>query len=227
MPARRAGQYAREMTRRKARLALLALATMVAVAGLVVLVGGLSWRGLVAVELLLMAGVVVLDRFVAPVVERWGRGAAGEEHVGQLLAELEDDGYLTIHDVDTGRGNIDTVLVGPGGLFTIEVKSHGGRIRSDRIDPAWLRQAYAQRIWLERVAGRPATALLVLSRAYLVGRAVSRQRGVVVLPARMLAGHLRRSRQLLSLEEAPRLHDRLRHALEQADPTGGNSTATR
>jgi hypothetical protein len=205
------------MTRRKARLALLGLATMFATAGLVVLVGSLSWGGLVAVELPLIAGVVAIDRFVVPVIERWGRGAAGEEYVGQVLAKLEGDGYSTIHDIDTGRGNIDSVLVGPAGLFTIEVKSHGGRIQSDRIDPAWLRQAYAQRIWLERVAGRPATPLLVLSRAYLVGRAVSRQRGVVVLPARMLEGHLRRSRQLLSLEEASRLHERLRDAFEQPD----------
>ena len=227
VPARRAGQYAREMTRRKARLALLALATMMAAAGLALLVGGFSWSGVIAVELLLLAGVVVLDRLVVPVVERWGRGAAGEEHVGQLLAELEDDGNLAIHDVETGRGNIDTVLVGPAGLFTIEVKSHRGRIRSDGIDPAWLRQAYAQRMWLERVAGRPATAMRVLSRAYLVGRAVSRQRGVVVLPARMLAGHLSRSRQLLSLEEARQVHHRLLHAFEQADPPNKNSPATR
>jgi hypothetical protein len=215
------------MTRRKARLALLALATMVAAAGIGVLVGNLSWSGLVAVELLLLAGVVVLDRFAAPVVERWGRGAAGEEHVGRLLAELEADGYLTIHDVATGRGNIDTVLIGPAGLFTIEVKSHGGRIRSEGIDPAWLRQAYAQGKWLGRVAGQPATALLVFSRAYLVGRAVSRQRGVVVLPARMLAGHLRRSRQLLSVQGARQLHHRLGHALDQAGPAGKDSPATR
>jgi hypothetical protein len=69
-------------------------------------------------------------------------------------------------------------------------------------------------MWLERVAGRRATALLVFSRAYLIGRPVTRQRGVEVLPARMLAGHLRRARQLLSPEEARQLHDRLRQALE-------------
>ena len=227
VPVRRAGQYARETTHRKARLALLALVTMVAAAGIAALVVGLSWGGLVGVELLLLAGLVVLERFVVPAVERWGRGAAGEEHVGQLLVALQGDGYLTIHDVATGRGNIDTVLVGPGGLFTIEVKSHRGRLRPEAIDPAWLRQAYAQRKWLEHVVGRPATALLVLSRAYLVGRAVSRQRGVVVLPARMLAGHLRRSRQVLSVQDARQLHDRLRHALDQAGPAASGSLPTR
>jgi Nuclease-related domain len=225
VPARRAGQYTREMTRRKAGLALIALASMIGAAGLLILVGSLSWGEIVALELALLAGLGVIDRFVVPEVERCGRGAAGEEHVGKVLAELEDDGYLAIHDIDTGRGNIDSVLVGPAGLFTIEVKSHGGRRRSDRVDPAWLRQAYAQKMWLERVAGRPVAALLVFSRAYLVGRAVSRRRGVVVLPARMLAGHVRRSRQLLSPEEARQLHQRLLHAFEQSD-LGANSPAT-
>jgi hypothetical protein len=212
VPARRAGQYTREMTSRRARRTLVAMAGMIATAAAVVLVGGLSWGGIIVVELALIAGLALVDRFAVPVVERWGRGATGEEHVGELLGALEEDGYLAIHDVDTGRGNIDSILVGPAGLFTIEVKSHGGRIRSDALDPAWLRQAYAQRKWLEAVAGRPVTALLVLSRAYLVGAPVSRQRGVMVLPARMLAGHLRRSRRLLSVEEVRRLHDRLGQA---------------
>jgi hypothetical protein len=57
------------------------------------------------------------------------------------------------------------------------------------------------------------SALLVFSRAYLVGRPVTRQRGVVVLPARMLAGHLRRHPELLSALEVRRLHDRLGQVL--------------
>ena len=178
--ARRAGQHARESTRRKARFWLLAMATMVLAAVAIVLVGELPWAGTMGVELLLLAGLLLIDRFAAPVVERWDRGADGEEHAGRLLEELEADGWLTLHDVDTGRGN------------------------------------YAQKKWLEGIAGRPVTALLVFSRAYLIGRAVSRQRGVVVLPARMLAGHLRRQPELLSAEEARQLHDRLGHALAPA-----------
>jgi hypothetical protein len=213
MSGRRAGQHARETTRRKARLWLLVLAAMLAVAVTVVLVGDLSWLATVVVELVVLAGLLLIDRFAAPAVERWGRGATGEEHVGRLLEPLKGEGWLTFHDIDTGRGNIDTVAVGPGGLFTIEVKSHGGRLRPERVHPAWLSQAYAQSKWLETVTGRQATPLLVFSRAYLVGRPVSRQRGVVVLPARMLAGHLRRRRELLSAEEAQRLYDRLGQVL--------------
>ena len=96
--ARRAGQRARETTRRKARFWLLAM---------------LPWAGIVGVEVLLLAGLLLIDRSAAPNVERWGRGADGEEYVGRLLEELEADGWLTLHDVDTGRGNIDSVAVGP------------------------------------------------------------------------------------------------------------------
>jgi hypothetical protein len=221
MSARHAGQHARETGRRKARLWLFVLATMVAAAITVVLVGHLSAAGLIAVELSLLAGLLLLDRCAAPVVERWGRGAAGEEHVGHLLEQLETEGWRTLHDVDTGRGNIDTIAVGPGGVFTIEVKSHAGRLPPERIEPAWLRQAYVQSKWLERTTGRPATAMLVFSRAYLVPRPVSRRRGVVVLPARMLADHLRGYPQLLSAGEVRRLQHRLGQALASAGDVGG------
>lgn len=209
MAVRRAGQHAREVTRRKARFLLVAMAALISAAVAVVFLGDLSWSGVVVVEIVLLAGLLLIERFAAPVVGRWARGAAGEEHVGTVLEPLEADGWITLHDVDTGRGNIDTVVVGPGGLFTIEVKSHGGRLHSERLDPAWLSQAYAQKKWLEAVTGRPATALLVFSRAYLVGRPVSRRRGVVALPARMLPGHLRRQPTLLSADEVEQVHARL------------------
>jgi hypothetical protein len=103
MSARRPGQHARETTRLKARLSPLALATMVAAAISIVLWGNLAWAGVVAVELVLIAGLVLLHRIAGPVVERWGRGAAGEGHVGRLLEELGTDGWLTMHDVEMAR----------------------------------------------------------------------------------------------------------------------------
>jgi hypothetical protein len=209
---RRAGHSARQITRRQSRLIL---GTTAALTG--VLLGAFaparwSFAG-AGIIWTVVAALALIERRWVPRVERWGRGARGEEHVGDLLEELERDGWLTIHDVDTGRGNIDTIVVGPGGLFAIEVKSHGGPIRSDRIDPAMLRQAYAEKGWLERITGVPADALLVFSRAYLVGRPVSRQRGVVVLPARMLLEQLRRRDVVLPAEEVRRLHDRLSFSL--------------
>src|SRR5439155_12297410 len=113
-----------------------------------------------------------------------------------------------------GPGNIDAIVVGPGGLFTVEVKSHGGRISVENVNAAMLAQSYAQKKWLEGITGRQVTALLVFSRAYLIGRPVTRQRGVTVLPARMLAAHLQRYPAALGAEDAVSLHARLTAALE-------------
>jgi hypothetical protein len=63
--------------------------------------------------------------------------------------------------------------------------------------------------------------MLVFSRAYLVRRPVSRRRGVVVLPARVLAGHLRGYPRLLPAGEVRRLRDRLGRALASAADAGG------
>ena len=54
-----------------------------------------------------------------------------------------------------------------------------------------VRQAYAEAKAIERITGLRAEPLLVFSNAYL-NPAMSRRDGVLILPARMLAGHLRR-----------------------------------
>jgi hypothetical protein len=207
-----AGQHARR------RVRILALRVLIAVVGIVVttVVAAmlLGWRssGFVLVEVVAIGAMHLLDRRAFPVIDRWDRGAEGEEHVGRMLDAMREHGWQPLHDVSFGRGNIDHVLIGPGGLFTIETKSHPGRINVATIDSAMLKQAYAQRKALERVTGVPAEALLVFSRAYL-DRPVSRQRGVLVLPARMLAGHLARREPKLDSAGIDRIHAQLLAAL--------------
>ena len=57
----------------------------------------------------------------------WRIGADGEESVARELARL-GDGWLTLHSVPVGRNgaDIDHVLIGPGGVFTINAKNHSG-----------------------------------------------------------------------------------------------------
>jgi Nuclease-related domain len=50
-----------------------------------------------------------------------------------------------LHDVSLGRGNIDHVVVGPGGTFTVETKSHRGSRRVDNLDARMLSQAYVEK----------------------------------------------------------------------------------
>jgi hypothetical protein len=58
----------------------------------------------------------------------WYRGALGEAAVGRLLDKLPD-GWAVLHAVPVGKGDsdIDHVVIGPGGVFTINTKNHSGQ----------------------------------------------------------------------------------------------------
>ena len=208
-----AGQHARRRVRVLALRTLLVLTCIVVVTVIAGL--ALGWKSLpfVIVELAAIGAMALLDKVAFPIIDRWDRGAVGEETVGKILDALADEGWYSIHDVDTGRGNIDHVVIGPNGVFTVETKSHPGRIRAANVDPAMLRQSYAQSKTLERITGIQVHPLLVFSRAFLTP-AVSRQRGVTVLPARMLAGHLARRDQRLDATETNRIHVQLSAAFD-------------
>lgn len=207
-----AGGHARGSARRLARRGLTALLALVLAGTATGVLAGFTSTVFVVAEIAVIAGLLWLDRRTIPAMERWRRGASGEEHVGRILDGLARDGWLAIHDVNTGHGNIDHVLVGPAGVLTIETKSHPGRIRVEAIDERMLRQAYAQSKHLERLIEHPVSPLLVFSRAYL-NRSVSRQRGVMVLPARLLARHLARRDAILAPSELMMLQAHVMAAL--------------
>jgi hypothetical protein len=196
--------------------------TLLAIGALLLIVLGagpvLGLRGgaLIGVELAAIGAIVVTDRFYGARFGRWLQGARGEERVGAVLEGLANEDWHSIHDVSLGHGNVDHVVIGTGGVFAIETKSRRGRIRIDRIDRRFLKQAYAERKLLERVTGMKAAALLVFSDAWLVGSVPARREGVTVIPARMLAGYLRRRRPVMSQEEAQDVAERLAGAVDQA-----------
>ncbi|MDQ3725872.1 MAG: NERD domain-containing protein [Actinomycetota bacterium] len=204
-----AGQYVRSQVRDYAMVELGIV--VAAVAALLVgwlFLGVPSWI-LILLELGAIAALLGVRPAVERDIDRWRRGAEGEEAVGQILEELAIDGWHVLHDVTFGRGNIDHVAIGPGGVFAIETKSHRGQISLDRLDPKMLAQAYAEKKTLEEKLGVPARPLLVFSRAYVIGSVPAQRRGVTILPARMLPGFFSRQRPTLSPEEARSTHDRL------------------
>jgi len=204
---RRPGQYARGRVRRTAGWVLLTLTAVLGTAVVAGLAYGWQSKELVFAELLVLGVCAAITKFVQPAIDRWDRGATGEEFVGKVLAGKEADGWRALHDVSFGRGNIDHVVIGAGGVFTVETKSHPGRISVDRVDPRMLAQAYAESKALERVAGQPVVPLLVFSRAYI--DRPRKRKGVVVLPARMLSGHLDRRAACLTPVEVDGLYERL------------------
>jgi hypothetical protein len=206
-----AGQHARATQRQYANRALIGIFIAAAVLVIAIATLGVGWIT-VAVEAVVIVALLTIDSLASPIVERWGRGAAGEERVGQILDGLRDSGWYALHDVNLGRGNIDHVLIGPAGIFTIETKSHRGRINTAKIDKQMTRQAYAEGKLIEKITGLRAESLLVFSNAYLTP-AITHREGVVILPARMLAGHLQRRTGTIPAARVTEVYTRLATSL--------------
>src|SRR5262245_18921199 len=72
------------------------------------------------------------DRFAGRKTDEraWRKGALGERFNGWLLDRLPQGGHA-FHDVPVGdRGaNIDHLVVGPAGVFTVNTKTLSGQIR--------------------------------------------------------------------------------------------------
>ncbi len=59
----------------------------------------------------------------------WRVGADGEETIGAKLEKLTKDGWFVLHSVPVGKrgSDIDHVVIGPGGVFTVNTKKHPGK----------------------------------------------------------------------------------------------------
>ena len=98
-------------------------------------------------------------------VEALRQGRDGEKDVGQKLEALRKNGYQVFHDLIGDGFNIDHVLIGPSGVFTIETKTHskrtgnpsvvfdGEKILIDGLEPDRnpVLQAKAQASWLREL----------------------------------------------------------------------------
>jgi hypothetical protein len=213
--ARAPGQYTRSIVQ---RLRMRTLLTLGALAVATTVMGRrFGWHDprFLGAEVGLLAAIFVISRYVLPLVERHDRGATGEEHVGALLDALAPRGWQAIHDVSLGRGNVDHIAIGPGGVFTVETKSHPGPVHVGRVHGSVLGQAQAQRRAIERVTETHVEPLLVYSRAW-VDRPLSRRKGVRVVPARMLGSYLDRQPQRLEPEDVEAARERIAQAVLDA-----------
>jgi hypothetical protein len=99
-----------------------------------------------------------------PRIRRLKQGRDGERIVGEQLETLRVDGYLVFHDLIGGDFNVDHVIVGPAGIFTVETKTaskaKGEKIESDgesiwkgkfKLKPNPIDQAKSQARWLYKL----------------------------------------------------------------------------
>ncbi|MGP3687440.1 nuclease-related domain-containing protein [Streptomyces sp. IBSNAI002] len=59
--------------------------------------------------------------------DSWYAGLEGERRVGRELERLAPLGWRVLHGIEKGNGgDIDHLLIGPGGVFSINTKNHRG-----------------------------------------------------------------------------------------------------
>lgn len=58
-------------------------------------------------------------------------GRDGERVVAQYLEWFRSSNFFVFHDVPNGDANVDHVLIGPKGVFTIETKTHSKPVRGE------------------------------------------------------------------------------------------------
>ena len=185
------------------------------------LIGTLVAGGLflVVIKLLEKKGNVTLKH-----AKQAERGAIAEEKTGAIIEGLPEGNFI-IHDFNTGRGNIDHILVGPKGVFTLEVKSHRGTVTFDNgsllrdgkaFEKDFLKQAWAECFAVREILAKwdikepNAEPLIIFSNAFVKVR--GKANGVAVINLKFLPSYLERSQDRLTEGEAGRIFNRLRRS---------------
>jgi hypothetical protein len=158
---------------------------------------------------------------IRPRLRALRQGIEGEKAVGQFLDRLREQGYQVFHDLIGEGFNVDHVLIGPAGVFTIETKTWSKPLRGDaRIgydgntltvagrvpdrDP--LVQAKAQANWLralltESTGRRIEVQPVVVFPGWFVEAASGAQRSVWVLEPKGLPAFLDRQARCMAGED--------------------------
>jgi hypothetical protein len=147
-------------------------------------------------------------------------GADGEEKVGARLDKLRKQGWFTLHAVPIGEhgSDIDHVVIGPGGVFCINTKTHLGKkvwVGGDTVMVSGHRQPYVRNSRFE--ARRTAELLTVAAGAPVAVRPIlaimcaeltvkTQPEDVTVVGSRTVAPWLAKRRRVYSPEEVALLY---------------------
>jgi len=152
------------------------------------------------------------------------RGAEAEEAVGEILDSLPE-GFFIIHDFDSGKGNIDHIIIGPKGIFTVETKSHRGEVTFDGnqlllnckpYQKDFLKQAWAEcdlvRDLLKKweITEPKAEPVILFTNAVVKVR--EKAKGVEIVSLKFLPKFLERLPDKISKPEAGRIYNRVKAA---------------
>jgi hypothetical protein len=158
---------------------------------------------------------------IRPQMRALRQGAEGEKVVGQFLERLRENGYHVFHDLIGTGFNVDHVLIGPAGVFTVETKTWSKPQRGEariKFDGEQLAvagreqernpvvQARAQAGWLKGLltesTGRPYEVFpVVVFPGWYIEQSEGSLRNIWVLEPKALPKFLENSPQRLAPEE--------------------------
>ncbi len=147
-------------------------------------------------------------------------GRDGEKFIGNFLEGLREKGYKVYHDIVGECFNIDHILVGPGGVYTIETKTiskskkgnpqilyDGINLKIDGFVPDRdpIMQAKSQKYWLENFIERNAKVKITVRPVILYpGWYINQEVGhpeIWVLNEKALPAYLDKEGTVLSPEQ--------------------------
>jgi Nuclease-related domain len=211
---RRQAEHAGWARTRPLRLAATVLAGLGGL--LVVAVAGLPLPAALAVTLAAGGGAWWRLRFhPSPEAAAWRRAADGERHLARLLEPLAQQGWGVEHDLPVrgATGNLNHVVIGPPGIFAIDLRHYRGRLRLSHDGLLW----HGRTFLLPTLSATPSKADRLQDRiaapdiwvspiiAVLGGMVPGGQvtsMGVTVIPARRLPDVLRSLPPTLTTERA-------------------------
>jgi len=144
----------------------------------------------------------------------------GETVVGQFLERLHANGYQTFHDVLGEHFNIDHILIGPGGVYTVETKTRSKRSGNPKItfdgealavdgypEPGIVTQARAQAHWLqhllhESTGRRISVHPIVVFPGWFVEQTPASLRSIWILEPKAIPAFLESAPEVLSVDES-------------------------
>ncbi|WP_254431557.1 nuclease-related domain-containing protein [Meiothermus sp. PNK-Is4] len=118
---------------------------------------------------------------VSRTIRALGKGYLGEMTVGKHLEQLPT-GWRVFHDLDLGGENVDHLVIGPAGIFNVEVKNYSGKViatprglynKGQRQDEV-VKQAWRQSHRLREIFGVEVKPILVFVGDQLEGDRVGK-----------------------------------------------------
>jgi len=197
---------------------------------LVATIAGLPLPAALAVAIVLPAGAWWRLRFrPSPEAQAWRRGAGGERHVARLLDPLAKQGWGVEHDLPVrgAKANLNHVVIGPPGIFAIDVRHYRGRLRLSHDGLLWHGRTFllptlsATRSKTDRLQDRIAAPdIAVVPIVAVLGGMVpggqATWMGVTVVAARRLPGLLRSLPPTLTTERAREIAEQMNRRLDLA-----------